>query len=125
MVRQKSTVVGDHMVRGPGVRACGGVVVMVTAEYLVCRKVEDAISVDHEGAGGKLGRCGTAGYDGRGAGSYGGATTFHYTSKGWVSTRFRIVSFISILLIFLCCIYLDSERNSASSPLLEESALSV
>ena len=35
------------------------------------------------------------------AANYGRATTFDYTSKGWVSTRFRIVSFITILLIFL------------------------
>ena len=71
----------DHVVRGAGVSARSGVIVTVTAEYLVCCKVEDAIIVDHEGARGKLGRCGTAGYDGRRAASYGGATTFYYTSN--------------------------------------------
>ena len=45
----------DHVVRGPGIRACGGAVVMVMAEYIICYEVEDAISVDHKGAGGKFG----------------------------------------------------------------------
>ena len=77
----------DHVVRRAGVSARSGLIFVVAAKNLVCCEVEDAVGVHHEGAGRELGGRWTAVYYGRGAASYGGATTLYYTSKGWVSER--------------------------------------